>query len=68
MEDFEELDHNLDFVGFYKITFRDQGIPRNYQLAYAVRDPFGRVIYLVTHDGEYINHDNILKFKKVEHH
>jgi hypothetical protein len=55
----------LELNVHYRITFRD-GIPRNYLITDFLMDTSGRFIYLITNEGEYLNHDNIVKFKKVE--
>lgn len=57
--------HDLYF-GMFKIKFRDQGIARIHRIVSHKMDVHGRLLYLIDDEQQYINHDNIIWFKKLE--
>ena len=55
----------FDFPVTLKITPTREGLPRIYVIDHCIYGGDGRILYFVTNEGEYINHDNIWKFKEL---
>jgi len=54
-----------DLKGFLRITDTNN-VPRNYLIVDVIQSGRGEILYFVTAENEYINHQNVLKFRKVE--
>lgn len=54
----------IEFNSMYRFKFKT-GSYEDHRIMELIEDSSGRIIYFITDEGYHINHDNVMRFRKV---